>query len=154
MMKKALGVYGVDKFDQLIIEALSKNARQPVAAIAEQVNLSRSAVSERIKKLEQNGTIKGYQVLLRESEKDHVAALIEIQHLSVKCDEVVIPVISRVPEVKLCYGVSGDTDLIIYVRAENMQRILQIYETLNDIEGITKIKTHVVMNEWINKLGS
>lgn len=144
----------MDKFDQLIIEALSKDARQPIAAIAEQVNLSRSAVSERIKKLEKSGTIKGYQVLLRESEKDHVAALIEIQYFGSRCDEVVIPVISRIPEVKQCYGVSGDTDLILYVRAENMQRILQIYEALNEIEGITKIKTHVVMNEWINKLGN
>ncbi|MCX4027381.1 Lrp/AsnC family transcriptional regulator [Endozoicomonas sp. SM1973] len=143
----------MDKFDQLIIEALSKDARQPVAAIAEQVNLSRSAVSERIKKLEQNGTIKGYQVLLRESEKGHVAALIEIQYFGAKCEEAVIPVITRFPEVKQCFAVSGDTDLIIYVRAENMQKIMQLYEALNEIEGVTKIKTHVVMNEWINRLG-
>ena len=142
----------MDKFDQLIIDALTQDARQPVAAIAEQVNLSRSAVSERIKKMEQNGTIRGYQVLLKGSETNHVAAVIELQHHNVKCNEV-IPVIRNIPEVKMCYGVSGDTDLILHVQAENMQRILHIYETLNAIEHISKIRTHMIMNEWINKIG-
>ncbi len=53
----------MDKFDQAIINLLRQNARQSVSFIAEQVNLSRSAVSDRIKKLEQTGIIRGYQVL-------------------------------------------------------------------------------------------
>ena len=57
-----LGIKVSDKFDQLIIKALQQDARQPVSAIAEQVNLSRSAVSERLKRLEQSGEIVGYQV--------------------------------------------------------------------------------------------
>ena len=42
----------MDKFDQAIIAQLKINARKSVSAIADAVNLSRSAVTERIKKLE------------------------------------------------------------------------------------------------------
>lgn len=62
------GYKSLDKFDKAIINELRHNARQSISFIAEQVNLSRSAVTERIKKLEQTGVIRGYQVLLSESQ--------------------------------------------------------------------------------------
>jgi DNA-binding Lrp family transcriptional regulator len=65
----------LDKFDKQIIAELKKNARQSVSAIADTVSLSRSAVTERIKKLEQNGVIRGYQVLLSESQKNWCVCL-------------------------------------------------------------------------------
>ena len=49
----------MDSFDQKIIAALRENARQSSSAIAEQVNLSRPAVSERIKRMEEQGEILG-----------------------------------------------------------------------------------------------
>ena len=70
----------MDKFDQEIIAQLRINARASISSIAESVNLSRSAVSERIKKLEQTGIIRGYQVLLSESQKEGVSVYFEIQH--------------------------------------------------------------------------
>ena len=86
---KSTGAVIVDKFDQLIIAELKRNARQSISNIAEAVSLSRSAVAERIKKLEQNSTIKGYQVLLSESQKEGVSAYLEIQHRCPRCADVV-----------------------------------------------------------------
>ena len=77
----------MDKFDQSIIRLLRENARASVSHISESVNLSRSAVSERIKKLESNGVIRGYQVLLSSSQTDGVAVYFEIQH---QCDDVIL----------------------------------------------------------------
>jgi len=70
----------MDKFDQGIIEALRENARVSISHIAEMVSLSRSSVSERIKKMEKSGVIRGYQVLLSESQKEGVTVYFEIQH--------------------------------------------------------------------------
>ena len=50
----------VDKFDQQILALLRADARLPVSQIAREINLSRSAVSERIRQLEQSGVISGY----------------------------------------------------------------------------------------------
>ena len=56
----------MDKFDKAIINELRQDARQSISTIADRVSLSRSAVTERIKKLETSGVIRGYQVLLSE----------------------------------------------------------------------------------------
>ncbi|MEW6983178.1 Lrp/AsnC family transcriptional regulator [Colwelliaceae bacterium 6471] len=139
----------MDKFDHAIIAQLRKNARVSVSNIAEQVNLSRSSVSDRIKKLESTGVIRGYQVVLSESQTEGVSVYFEIQHRCSKCAEI-IPVFQTIPEVITCNGISGDMDLLVYVKAESMRRIHEIREFLDIQNDIIKIKTHVVMSKWID----
>ncbi|WP_372872881.1 Lrp/AsnC family transcriptional regulator [Shewanella sp.] len=143
----------MDKFDKAIVQALREDARQSVSAIAERVNLSRSAVSDRIKKLESTGVIRGYQVLLSESQKEGVSAYFEIQHKCPRCADVV-HVFQAIPEVLTCHGISGDMDLLVYVHAPSMRRLHEIREYIDTHTDIVKIKTHVVMSEWINNLAS
>lgn len=138
----------MDKFDKSIIDCLRQNARQSVSHISETVNLSRSAVSERIKKLEQQGIIRGYQVLLSESQKEGVSAYFEIQHQCPRCADVV-HVFQAIPEVITCRGITGDMDLLVYVQANSMKRLHEIRENIEIQTDIIKIKTHVVMSEWI-----
>jgi len=139
----------LDKFDDAIIAELRINARESISNIAQRVNLSRSAVSERIKKLEHSGTIRGYQVLLSESQKEGVSVYFEIQHKRAKCSDV-IPLFHQIPEVVTCNGITGDMDLLVYVKADSMKRIHEIRELLDRDDYIVKIKTHVVMSEWID----
>lgn len=139
----------MDKFDKAIIAELRLNARVSVSHIADSVNLSRSAVSERIKKLEASVVIRGYQVLLSESQKEGVSVYFEIQHKCAKCSDVV-PLFHSIPEVITCNGITGDMDLLVYVESESMQRIHEIREFIDRQENIMKIKTHVVMSKWID----
>ncbi|WP_065188732.1 Lrp/AsnC family transcriptional regulator [Shewanella woodyi] len=142
----------MDKFDKAIISELRKNARHSISHIAEAVNLSRSAVSERIKKLEQREIIRGYQVLLSESQKEGVSAYFEIQHQCPRCADVV-HVFHAIPEVITCRGITGDMDLLVYVQANSMRRLHEIREFIDAQTDIIKIKTHVVMSEWIDNRG-
>jgi len=142
----------LDKFDNAIITELRQNARQSISHIADVVSLSRSAVSERIKKLEQSGIIRGYQVLLSESQKEGVSAYFEIQHKCPRCADVV-HVFQSIPEVVTCRGITGDMDLLVYVQANSMKRLHEIREYIDAQTDIIKIKTHVVMSEWIDNQG-
>jgi len=139
----------VDKFNQAIIAQLRKNARISVSTIAQEVNLSRSAVSERINKLEKTGVIRGYQVMLSESEKSAISIYFEIQHRRRHCNEIV-EIFRAIPEVVSCSSITGDMDLLVLVKADSMQRIHKIREQLDIEPDITKVKTHVVLSEWIN----
>ncbi|WP_076413534.1 Lrp/AsnC family transcriptional regulator [Shewanella sp. UCD-KL12] len=142
----------MDKFDKAIIAELRIDARQSVSHISEAVNLSRSAVSERIKKLEHTGIIRGYQVLLSESQKEGVSAYFEIQHRCPRCADVV-HVFQAIPEVITCRGITGDMDLLVYVQASSMKRLHEIREHIDAQTDIIKLKTHVVMSEWIDNQG-
>ena len=51
-----------DNIDLLILNELAKNARESASNIAELIGMSIPAVTERIKKLQDSGIIKGYNV--------------------------------------------------------------------------------------------
>ncbi|WP_306517943.1 Lrp/AsnC family transcriptional regulator [Rheinheimera sp.] len=144
-----MAISTLDKFDELIIQALQQDARQTVSAIAATVNLSRSAVSERLKRLEQTGVIRGYQVLLQPQNNNLVSAYFAIEHRSARCAEI-IPKLQLIPEIRRCHGISGETDLMLFVEAASMARLHQIRELLDADPAIEKITTHMVLSEWIN----
>jgi len=54
----------VDEIDRQIIAILQGNAREPIASLARKVRLSRSAVQERLARLERNRIITGYTLRL------------------------------------------------------------------------------------------
>ena len=54
----------MDDLDHKIVQLLSENARMPVKDIAQKVSLTSLAVSSRIHRLEQEGIIGGYTVVL------------------------------------------------------------------------------------------
>ena len=55
----------MDDLDHKILQLLAENARMPVKDIAQRVSLTSPAVSSRIHRLEQEGVIGGYTVVLR-----------------------------------------------------------------------------------------
>mgnify|MGYP000153204062 FL=1 len=88
------------------------------------------------------------QVMLSESQKEGVAAYLEIQHKRARCADVV-PYFRAIPEVVSCYGVTGECDLIVLIKADTMRRLHEIREHIDTIDDIIKIKTHVVLNQWL-----
>lgn len=69
----------MDSLDLKILSCLKNNARAKASQISEEVNLSVSAVTERIKKLEASGVICGYTVVLDQKKLGNdVIALMEV----------------------------------------------------------------------------
>jgi len=56
----------LDTYDHSIIHLLASDGRMPVNELAEQVNLSPTPVTRRLKRLEQEGIITGYSALIDE----------------------------------------------------------------------------------------
>ena len=54
----------LDRADERILGELTHNARMSHAELAEKVNLSRNAVRQRIERLERDGQIQGYTIIV------------------------------------------------------------------------------------------
>ena len=54
----------LDQIDQALLGLLENNARAPTAALARQLNLSRTTVKDRLSRLEKRGVIQGYKVVM------------------------------------------------------------------------------------------
>lgn len=138
----------VDKFDQRIIALLRADARLTVTEVARQVNLSRSAVSERIRQLETSGVIQGYHARIAEPATIAVRAYLELFYTGGRCEQYVERM-RAFPEVRRCSGISGETDMLIYLEASSMERLAEVRGEIENFPGVHKIKTHMVVKDWM-----
>lgn len=137
----------MDKFDQQILALLRADARLPVSQIAREVNLSRSAVSERIRQLEHNGTISGYHAQVVVPGSVGIKAFLELFYQGGRCEHY-IERMRTFPEVRHCSGISGETDMLVYVEAPSMLRFSEVRGAIEQFPGMQKVKTHMVVKEW------
>lgn len=137
----------MDKFDQQILALLRNDARMAVTAIARQVSLSRTAVSDRIRQMEERGIIRGYHADVSDGEPSAVRAFLELFYNESRC-ETYVDKIRAFPEVKRCCGISGDTDMLIYLETASMERLIEIRAAIEGFHKMVRVKTHIVMKEW------
>lgn len=141
----------MDSIDLKILRHLSRNARVSASDIASKVKLSTSAVIERIKKLEQNGTIKGYTAVLEPSKlgKD-VTAIMSIVVDHPKFNDGLIAAVNANPHITECLYIAGEVDFFIKVVTDNTKTLETVLNELKSIPGVSKTKTNIVLNSTKN----
>jgi DNA-binding Lrp family transcriptional regulator len=137
----------VDKFDRQIIALLRADARMPVTRIAEQVALSRSAVTERIRQLEERGVIQGYHARVVDPDGNAIKVFLELFYHESRCEQYVER-LRAFPEIRRCCGISGETDMLVYLEAPSMARLGEIRGQIEQYPGMKRVKTHMVVQEW------
>lgn len=128
----------MDKTNQLLLQLLTQNARESTASLARKLNLSRTAVQERISKLESQGVIAGYTVKLSEDYQKRIIKAWVTMKIKQKLTAQVVNAINKIPEVTSLRTISGIYDLIATISAENTEVIDQVLDDIGKIEGIEK----------------
>lgn len=145
----------MDKFDRQILDILKTNARCSVSDIAREVSLSRSAVNARIKKLESDKVIKGYCALVAElNQTKNVCAYISLKFDLSSSDHSCESYANRIHSidgVQWCHSISGETDMMLYVEVESMERLNQVRDQLQSYPDLRHLMTHTVLTEFFNK---
>ena len=146
----------IDKFDRKIIEILTDNARISITELSSIVNLSRNAVSHRIRKLETIGVIKGYTTILGDVLADDrlVVAAIMVFRKDRMRDKDVIDYANKVPEIKSCYIVSGKYDLFLLIKAPSQERIHEIWTDISNFKCVKDTEVIFAMSETKGSLHS
>ncbi|KZM40719.1 transcriptional regulator [Marinomonas sp. SBI22] len=140
----------LDSFDQKILSLLVEDARLSISDIARQVSLSRSAVTDRIKRLEESQTITGYHAKLNQDAATQVAAYFSVT-FSPLCCEVIAGLMQDIPEIKQAHSISGDVDLIVFAEAANMTRLSEIREMMDAWPNVQRIVTHTVLVDRLQR---
>ena len=144
----------LDEIDKKIIKVLEDDARTSLGKISELVKVSLGTVSNRVKKMEKNGVIKGYSVILDPDQigwelnvviglRIQKGRLIEIQEKIAKD--------SRVHGV---YDVTGDFDSMVIARAKNRKDLDDLSKNVLSIDGVERSITHLVLNTVKEKTAS
>jgi Lrp/AsnC family transcriptional regulator, leucine-responsive regulatory protein len=137
----------IDQIDLKILSILQNSGRSRLADIADEVDLSAPAVLERIKKLEVNGVIKGYQALLdgKKVGKD-ITAFIGVSIGNQRDIDKFAMRMLRNPDVLECHHITGDESFILKVKSANTTSLEKLLGEIRSVEGVTRTVTRVVLS--------
>jgi Lrp/AsnC family leucine-responsive transcriptional regulator len=140
----------IDEISLKILKILQKNARVPNVEVARQVGLAPSAVLERIRKLEKQGIIEGYEVRLNPQffERSLVAFL--AVKTNERADDVEIgKKLAYRPKVQEVHYVAGEDAFVVKVRGASLGELERLVrEKIKSIEGVRSIKTAIVFTTY------
>lgn len=140
-----------------IIKLLQQNARISNTELGEILGITPEKANEEIKRLEKEGIIKGYSVILNDElyDKSTVYATIELKVVPQRdCgfDDIAktIMMYDEVESVSLMS--SGAYDLSVEVKGNNLRDVaLFVSERLATIEGILSTSTHFILKKYKEK---
>lgn len=140
----------LDQTDRKLLQLLQENARLTIKELAAQLHLTTTPVFERIKRLEKNGVIDKYIVLLnREKIGKNMTIFLQVslqEHQRGALDEFVDQVI-QFEEVMECYHISGDSDFMLKIITENMETYNEfVLKKLSLIPHIGKVRSQFALS--------
>lgn len=149
----------LDRFDRQLLELLQADALATAERLAEQVPLSASAITRRVRRLRADGWIRADAALLsRKLTEARLRALVMVQareHAEERGIAALRERLCAAPEVQLVLDVSGTHDLAVLVSARDMadfndlaERLLQQDPAVHRYETSFVKRVHK-QREWV-----
>ena len=137
----------MDFIDYKLLACLKENSRENATNIGAKINLSTSAVIERIKKLENSGIIEGYTTLVNQRALGcEIMAFIYVSLEHPKYNEGFIRMINENSSISECHYIAGDFDFILKVITQKGNVLEEILNYIKAINGVSLTRTSVVLS--------
>jgi Lrp/AsnC family leucine-responsive transcriptional regulator len=140
----------IDIIDKQILNILQSDARIPNSEIAKQIGIVASATAERIRKLQQKGLIKGYEVRLEPKSLDYglVAFISVVSEEPVKECQTALR-LCAIPEVQEVHNIAGQDCYLIKVRVKDPEALgVFLREKIGAIEFVKSTRTTIVLETF------
>ncbi len=138
----------MDEVDHKLLSMLRQDARLSVAALAAKLKVSRGTVTNRIRRLEDDGIIVGYTVRLRP----------DVQHSAIRAwmsiavdgnqTRAVIASLLGEPGVAQLHDTNGRWDLLAELRADTLQDLAKVLERIRLLKGISNTETSIHLETY------
>ncbi len=139
----------LDKTDLAILKLLQQNARITIKEISDKVHLSTTPVHERIRRMEQSGTITQYVTLVNAAKIGKglmVICYVSLKQHSKNAGGKFIKSILEMNEVLECLTISGEFDFMLKVVAENMDAYYDFHvNKLSQVDNVGNVQSVFVM---------
>ena len=140
-----------DAIDRQLLSLLQDDCKKTTKEYAHQLNLSVTAVYERIKRLEKTGVITRYVALVDKKKVNRAFLVLCHVKLSQHVKEYVLQFereVVKLDEVSECYHTSGDYDYILKIHVTDMEAYRHFMVTkLTALKNIGSTQSSFVINE-------
>jgi len=141
----------IDAIDRKILSLLQEDAKLTTQELADRLNLTKTPVFERIKKLEREGFIEGYSARLNREKLDlglMVFCNVTLDAHQYKFLEVFERDVQELREVVACYHTGGTYDYLLQVIVPDMNAYYDfVTNKLARLDNIHNVQSAFVMKE-------
>ena len=141
--------FDLDVFDRKILDVLAVDGRISATALAAKIGLSKSPTQARLRKLEDEGVIRGYRALFDPIRlgRDHVS-FVEVKLADTR--EAALAAFNQavmaIPEVEQCHLIAGAFDYLLKVRTAGMTGYRAVLaEKISTLPHVASTSTYVAM---------
>ena len=139
----------LDEIDVAILNHLQDNGRAQRNKIAELVKLSVPSVSERMKKLEERGLIKGYHAILNDRDFNFdITAFLFVQVDGSENYPEFVRKVTNEPEVLECHSITGDGSHLLKIRTKNTSSFESLLSTIQSWDCVDKTRSNLVLSSF------
>jgi Lrp/AsnC family leucine-responsive transcriptional regulator len=146
----------IDAISRRILQLLIQDGRASYQAIADEVGLSRPAVMERVKRLEESGHIRGYAAVLDRTRVGFpITAFVAVRYPAStgSLDEAGLTELAANPNVLECHHVAGEDCYMLKVAAPSIDSLGSILRGLREPGQPVSTRTTIVLSTLFEKPG-
>ncbi len=151
-----MSAFHLDPTSRRILRILASDGRASYQAIADEVGLSRPAVMERVKRLEESGHIQGYAARLDRAKLGYpITAFVSVSypasyHVG---DDPGVQALADNPNVLECHHVAGEDCYMLKVAAPSIESLESVLRTLRKPGQPVSTRTTIVLSSVFEKPG-
>ncbi|MBM7560670.1 Lrp/AsnC family transcriptional regulator [Fusibacter tunisiensis] len=138
----------MDATDFKILKILQNNGRISMKELGQRVNLTSPAVSERVKRLEENGVIEGYSAVINPKKIGlYVEAMVHVG-MKVSSHAKFKKFAIEEPSIIECHHVTGEDCMTVKVVCSNTHELEAL---LDKIQAIGSTKTSIILSSPLKR---
>ena len=137
--------------DEDLLGLLKLNAREPIAALARKLGVSRTTVQDRLRRLEDTGVISGYAVRLGKAARVPGFAALVTLGVEPRQQIEVARIFGTYSQVETLHTVSGKFDLVAMVKTATSEDMDKLIDKIGMLKGVTDIETAVILSTKLDR---
>jgi len=142
-------MYRPTDLDKRLISALRKDGRAPIAALAEQLGVSRATVTARIGKLTAHGVIVGFTVRVRDPAEASEVRAVSFIEVEGRTTDRVIGELRGFPEIQALHTTNGGWDLVAETACADLGEFDELLRRMRGIPGIVNSETSLLLSSVV-----
>ena len=146
----------IDPISRRLLQLLAADGRASYQALADEVGLSRPAVMERVKRMEEGGHIRGYTARIDRARVGYpITAFVNVRYPGSEHEEAerAVRALEANPSVLEAHHVAGEDCYILKVAAPSLEALERILLTLRGRGLSASTRTTIVLSSVFEKPG-
>ncbi|MDN5605044.1 winged helix-turn-helix transcriptional regulator [Kocuria koreensis] len=135
--------------DRRLIAALRKDGRASIAALSEELGVSRATVTKRIDSLTARGIIVGFSVRVRDYAEASQVRAISLIEVEGRTTDHVINELRGLPEILALHTTNGGWDLVAEMQCVDLQDFDAVLKSIRGISGVVNSETSLLLSSVV-----